>query len=231
MKKKVLIIGGSSSLGIKVVEVFRKNKYEVISTFCNTTPPKDKKNLFNIKLDLSDNLSIRDFICDQTKDMKFDVVIFISGVLPGKSIKEYEFDEIDEVIATNFSGIAKFFKLIQNNLSKKSKVVFLTSVSAERGSYDPIYAASKGALVSFMKSIALWSKGNIYTNAVSPSLIEGSSMYNEMDSARVDFHKKNSPSGELIYIDDLANIIYDITKPNWQGLNGAVISVNGGSNV
>ena len=79
MKKKVLIIGGSSSLGIKVVEVFRKNKYEVISTFCNTTPPKDKKNLFNIKLDLSDNLSIRDFICDQTKDMKFDVVIFISG--------------------------------------------------------------------------------------------------------------------------------------------------------
>ena len=90
---------------------------------------------------------------------------------------------------------------------------------------------AKGFGIFYEINCTLVKKGNIYTNAVSPSLIEGSSMYNEMDSARVDFHKKNSPSGELIYIDDLATIIYDITKPNWQGLNGAVISVNGGSNV
>ena len=113
----------------------------------------------------------------------------------------------------------------------KSKVIFISSISAERGSYDPIYAASKGALISFMKSISLWSEGKILSNAISPGLIEGSTMFNQMIESRREFHTKNTPSGKLTSINDLSKIIFDITKSNWDNLNGQVISVNGGSYV
>lgn len=230
--KTALIIGGSSSLGISIINKFIEDGFKVLSTYCNSELSNTLNNQINLKLDLNDDKSIFEFAdLKEIKNTKIDVLIFISAILPGKSIQEYTFNEIDNVISINFSGIAKVFKVLKNNLIYKSKVIFISSISAERGSYDPIYAASKGALISFMKSISLWSEGKILSNAISPGLIEGSTMFNQMIESRREFHIKNTPSGKLTSINDLSKIIFDITKSNWDNLNGQVISINGGSYV
>ena len=37
-----------------------------------------------------------------------------------------------------------------------------------------------------------------------------------------------SPTGKLVEMDSLAEIFYDLAKPNWDVANGSVIQVNGG---
>ncbi len=114
-------------------------------------------------------------------------------------------------------------------MSDRSVILFLGSVYGERGSFDPIYAASKGALAAFAKSLAAWNKGRVRANIISPSLIESSTMYEDMAPDRRAFHAQANPSGELVQSEDLAGVIFDLTLPHWKHVNGTVIRVNGGS--
>ena len=226
--KSVLIIGGSSSLGPSIINKFISKDYIVFSTFFSSSQKTNQA--LNFFLDLNNNDSILDFVNKtEIKKAKFDVVIFLSGILPGKSIDDYSFDEIEEVTSINFTGIAKTFKSLKNSLAHKSKIIFISSASASRGSYDPIYSASKGALVAFMKSIYLWSNGTIFTTAINPNLIDSSTMFNEMIKSRQEFHKKNSPTGELTTIEEFSQIIINLTDSDFSKINGKIIDIDGGA--
>jgi 3-oxoacyl-[acyl-carrier protein] reductase len=106
----------------------------------------------------------------------------------------------------------------------------ISSISAQRGSYDPIYAASKAAILSFVKSLAV-GLGGVRVNAIAPGLIEDSTMYKEMSVDRQELHRQQTSQKRLLHISDLADVIYDISKNHWKHLNGACIDLNGGQYV
>ena len=62
-------------------------------------------------------------------------------------------------------------------------------------------------------------------------MIDETSMFNDMDTARQEFHINQSPTKKLTTKEDLSKIIFDMTKPHWSNINGEVIKVNGGSYV
>ena len=57
-------------------------------------------------------------------------------------------------MSVNFNGQAKLIMSILSMLTPRSGLLLFSSISVQRGSYDPIYAASKGALLSLVKSLA-----------------------------------------------------------------------------
>jgi 3-oxoacyl-[acyl-carrier protein] reductase len=144
---------------------------------------------------------------------------------------EYTFEEIDKVMSINFTGQAKLIKKIIPLLSKKSRLLLLSSISAQKGSYDPIYAASKGGLLSFVKSLLPSLPVGASINAIAPGLIQDSTMFKNMTSDRQDIHKAQINSGKLLNEEDLAKIIFDLCQDHWNHLNGACIDLNGGQYV
>ena len=81
--------------------------------------------------------------------------------------------------------------------TKNASVIFMSSISGQRGSYDPIYSASKAAQIGFIKSIALWEGSEIRINGIAPSLVENSSMFNEMPAERQKYHMSQSPTSNF----------------------------------
>jgi 3-oxoacyl-[acyl-carrier protein] reductase len=229
--KSVLIIGASSSIGKELIDVFLKNQYTVMGTY-NNSKLQEQKNLSSIKLDLDCNKSIDEFndYIDLSK-LNFDVCIFMSGILPGKNLDEYSKKEIDNVMSTNFSGFAKLYKKLKNNLVDKSHLIIVSSISGQRGSYDPIYAGSKGALISFVKSLSQIEPLRTRANVVAPALIQDSKMFQDMNPSRQKFHIESTPTKKLTKKEDIANIIFDMTKEHWSNVNGEVIKINGGTYV
>ena len=110
------------------------------------------------------------------------------------------------------------------------KILMISSISAQRGSYDPIYAASKGAILSFVKSIAN-GLGGTRVNAIAPGLIEDSAMFNEMSIERREFHRQQKSNKQLLDISDFSRIIFDLSRNHWKHLNGACIDLNAGQYV
>jgi len=182
-------------------------------------------------LDLEKNKSIENFIKKVCSTLShIDTAIFLAGILPGKNLEEYDIAVMEKVMAINLTGQAKIVKGLLSLLDLNSQVIMISSISAQKGSYDPIYAASKGAILSFVKSLAV-SLGGVRVNAIAPGLIEDSTMFKEMSTDRQDLHRQQTTQKRLLYMSDLAGVIYDISKNHWKHLNGACIDLNGGQYV
>jgi len=231
--KTIIILGASSSIGKAIFNQFNNKDNKLISTyFSGNSPDNTYKNDKSFCVDLDSNKSIIKF-SDMliSENINVDVLISLAGILPGKNLLEYTFEEIDKVMSINFTGQAKLIKKIIPLLSKKSRLLLLSSISAQKGSYDPIYAASKGGLLSFVKSLLPSLPVGASINAIAPGLIQDSTMFKNMTSDRQDIHKAQINSGELLNEEDLAKIIFDLCQDHWSHLNGACIDLNGGQYV
>ena len=223
-------IGASSSIGQAIASRFAKFD-RVITTYSSRTPEGPQQpNAFH--LDLREDLSIERFVDELNKvTSTVEIVIFLSGILPGKDLKGYAFTEVDEVMSINFSGQAKLLIKMLPLVTVRSRLLMFSSISAQRGSFDPIYAASKGALLSFVKSVCSQLPPGARINAVAPGLIQDSAMFLEMSVQRQEFHRQQVPSQQLLGQQALADIVFDICQPHWAHLNGACIDLNGGQYV
>lgn len=228
---RVLVVGGSSSIGMEIVHGFAKRGDDVLSTFANTKVGEPKGVRF-LHLDLGQPDSFNDFAETVSRSLRaIDILVFLSGILPGKSLQDYSNELIDTAIKINFSGFSQVMRHLLPLMALDSHVLVMSSISAERGSYDPIYAASKAALIGLVKSLAVWHGNKIRFNCVAPGLVEGSTMFHEMAPDRSSHHRDHSPTGRLLSVDELAGIVISLTEPTWRQLNGSVVRVNGGSYV
>ena len=226
-KKNVLIIGGSSSLGLEIVNKFISNDWNVIATY-NLNKLSMQKNLTIQKLNLLSLKSINTFINFLKTSSKIDCMIFLPSIINGKKLQEYSFKEVNDCLSINFNSQAYLFGKILFCFSKKGSILFISSISGERGSYDPIYAASKGAQISFVKSISKSLAPDLRVNILSPSLIKDSNMYLKMEKSIRKRHLLTNPMKTLMLKEDFAQIVYNISSKHWKHLNGQVISLNGG---
>lgn len=228
----VVVVGASSSIGGAILDRFGDSAKRVLGTYSAHAPVVQEGRAEMVHLDLRDNASIEAFSLRlKTVAARIDVVIFLAGLLPGKSLDAYALSEVDEVMSVNFNGQAKVLSRVLPFLTEHTRVLMFSSISAQRGSFDPIYAASKGALLSFVKSMAARLPQGARINAVAPGLIEDSTMFHDMAESRRDFHRSQIPSGHLLRSESLADIVFDLCQAHWSHLNGACIDLNGGQYV
>jgi len=117
------------------------------------------------------------------------------------------------------------------HFSPGGHVIFVSSISGERGSFDPIYAASKAAQIAFIKSLATWLAPTLRVNAIAPALIADSSMFRSMAPERRQHHVSQTPTKRLTTKEEIAGVIVSLCEPAWDNLNGQVIRINGGTHV
>lgn len=230
-EKNIVIVGASSSIGNSIVSKFRSPSTRIIASYFSNNDINFDDNIPALELDLSKDQSVENFIKEvHSITLHIDTAIFLAGILPGKNLKEYDVADIDKVMTINFTGQAKIIKGILPLLDSDSQIIMISSISAQRGSYDPIYAASKGAILSFVKSLSA-GLGGVRVNAIAPGLIEDSTMYKEMSADRRELHRQQTYQKTLLHMTDLADVIFDISKKHWAHLNGACIDLNGGQYV
>lgn len=228
----IVIIGASSSVGEAMIEKFNSADYYIAATYHSNNQIAAGENVIPLPLDLTDNKSIADFPNKIKNSMThIDTAIFLSAVCPGNSLSEYNTFEVEEVMSVNFTGQAKVIIKILPLLRPGSQIIMFSSISAQKGSYDAVYAASKGAVLSFVKSLASTLPKGVRINTVAPGLIEGSAMFNEMTPERRKHHSELIPTGRFLQLPDLANVVYDLCQSHWAHLNGACIDLNGGQYV
>lgn len=228
----VLIVGASSSIGNEISSLFRNASMRLITTFKSTPASGTDEHSDAIYLDLRDDESIESFELKLKERMqRIDIAIFLAGILPGKNLGSYDFESIDEVMDVNFNGQAKLLLKIIPMLTARSRLLLFSSISAQRGSFDPIYAASKGALLSLVKSLITELPTGARINSIAPGLIQDSSMFIDMAPERQEYHRNQIPSKQLMCPQDLAKIVFDLCQDHWSHLNGACIDLNGGQYV
>ena len=225
---RVLIVGGSSSVGCAAARAFASRGDAVVATHANSRPGFPE-GVAPLRLDLGQVQEFEEFAGDCARLLgRIDYLVLLPGILPGKQLADYPPALLEQVMAVNFSAQAALVRALMPLMAEGGSVLAMSSISGQQGSFDPIYAASKAAMIAFVKSMALWHGAKVRFNCLAPGLIEDSTMFEAMSPERRQWHVEQTPTRALLRIDDLAQLIVDLAQPQWRSLNGAVIALNGG---
>ncbi len=160
-----------------------------------------------------------------------DILINAAGIWKGTPILQMSDEEMDRVMDVNFMGSYNCTKLVLPQMveRKKGKIVFVVSVAGKIGSGTAShYAASKGAGIAFVKSLAreLASHG-ILVNAVAPGLID-TPMGKATGEYGIHGYMARCPLGRLGKPDEVASLAVFLGSAASDFITGQVWNVCGG---
>ena len=147
-QKHALLICSSNSVGLCLSERFLKDGWVISQTSRKIEPLSEGVNK-NYFLDVSSDDSISEFSKVVRAADKIDVMIFLCGYLSGQALVDIDNEVITEQFVVNAISQVKIVKMLLTHMNDQGRVVFLNSISAFNGSYDPVYASSKAAIVGF----------------------------------------------------------------------------------
>ena len=116
-------------------------------------------------------------------------------------------------------------------MSEGGRIVLVSSTAGQRGeAFHADYAASKGAMISFVKSLAieLAPKG-ITVNSVAPGWVDTEMVAPVMSPDERARHEKAIPVGRIATPRDIAGPIVFLCSELARHVTGEVLNVNGGS--
>jgi 3-oxoacyl-[acyl-carrier protein] reductase len=135
------------------------------------------------------------------------------------------------VINTNLHGAYNFCKAVGFSMmrNRKGRIINVSSVAAEHVNMGQTnYAASKGAVNSFTKALAveLASRG-VTVNAIAPGFIE-TDMSEAVRNKAGDIIKKMIPMRRLGQASDIAKVAVFLASDQASYMTGQVLTVDGG---
>ena len=221
---KSLVIGGSASIGAAIVSAFHHDGHDVVATYRTAKPP----NLDGAKwlhVDLANRKAGSDVAAaaDGAK-----VAVFCPGLVLGQPLGQYSDEQIDEMVDVNFAGQVRVIRDISPVMADDSQIILIGSLAAQRGSDDPLYGATKGAIHALAKSLAKSLAPRIRVNVIAPGMVTETRMHDATPESVIEGRMKQTPTGHFISAGELAQIVLDLTKPHWRQVNGACIDINGG---
>jgi len=179
--KSILITGANSGIGKSVALLFAREGADIAIVYhqdeedakevCDKIRALGRKAII-FSGDLGDCKFCEDTVSETVKEFgKIDILINNAGTqFPCDNIENMEEEKIRITFNSNIIGMILLTKAVFPHLKQGSSIINTTSAVAYQGHEELIdYSATKGAIVSFTRSLALQSKPKgIRVNAVAP---------------------------------------------------------------
>jgi 3-oxoacyl-[acyl-carrier protein] reductase len=228
-RNSILVVGASGGIGSAIVAKLCDSPYRLIGLDRVTPFSSSCEDFININLDSHE--AVEDaFLRIRTISSDFRAVIFAIGTYKRTRFHDYGNSDLQSIFWDNFFCVFFLLQLMVPELLCKeaSRIVIVTSQAAVTGGADPGYAAAKGALHSFIKSIAReFARSGLRCNGVSPGPVD-TAMSNVMSAERKDFYKNAIPIGRFSTAPEVAEAVAFLVLSDGNSINGAIIDVDGG---
>ncbi len=238
IKKHVLVLGGSSDIGLEVIKNFLEMKWEVTAHYF-----KNNKKLKNLKSNYKNfNIIKFDFSKYKTpsieKNMKkkfnkkYDSVINLIGYIDNKSFEETSLDSTLKSITANAILpilLEKF--LIKKMLYKNwGRVLNCSSIGIKfgGGKYSYNYSISKHCLEFIPNSYKIWAKNNVFINNLRIGVTNTKIHKRMKKNLKMKQRLKLIPANRMAEPKEIANYIINLTTSKNSYMTGQTLTVSGG---
>lgn len=172
-----------------------------------------------------------------------EMLVVNAGIADSSPFDKMSRDSWDRIIAVNLTAAFDCAQAALGDLleSQNGRLVFIASVASLRGvPYAAHYAASKHGLLGLTRSLAAeYAKTNLTANAVCPGYVD--TPMTDQSIARVsqitgrsEDQSRNAiaginASGRLVDPKGIATLILTLCLPQSRDINGAALTIDGGS--
>ncbi len=240
--KVALITGGSRGIGRATAILFGKlGGTPVVNYLSNETAAKQVVaeieviggKAVSIAGDVSDLRQVKRMVDMLLKQLgHIDILVNNAGVWLPSSIKQFDFAAYEQTLAINLTGSINCCSAVVPAMIEQGggRIINIASTAGQRGEagYSP-YAASKGAIISFTKSLAAeLAADNILVNCVAPGWVDTDM---SAEAIRLESEKIFSaiPLRRPATAEEIAWPILFLASEGASYITGEILNVNGGS--
>ena len=238
--KTVFVTGSSAGIGKAIAVKCSKMNANVIVTGRNSG--RIEATFKELEANSNNQFLVADLTNEDDIDRivealpALDGVVFNAGVVKTVPVAYIKKEQIQEVFDVNFtSSVVLIQKLLRRRkINKDASICFISSVASNYVNIgNSLYSASKGAVNSFTKALALeLASKQIRVNAILPGFIETGILENsKIDQASIDEHLKNYPMGRFGKPDDIANGVIYLMSDASQWTTGSLMIIDGGYSI
>lgn len=233
--KQILVTGASSGIGKGIalacaqmgatIFLNGRNKERLDEVFALL--PEGEHQVF--AADLSDKEVVKTMVMALPK---LDGIVMCAGVanrIPCKSITQAD---IDYIMKTNIEApmLLQAELLAKKKVNKAASIVYVASRAYESPSMgNAIYSASKGAVVSYAKCLALeLASRQIRVNCICPGMVWTDLITNVLNEEDLKVAEQNYPLKRFGKVDDIANLAIYLLSDASSWMTGNAIDISGG---
>ena len=224
MKKNILLIGGSSGIGLSLVNQISQDHNVYVACRSNNSLPENV-NYINYDV-LNDELDSSLF------PETIDSFIYLPGSINLRPFKSLSIESFKEDLEINFIGLIKSLKSVLKNLSasNSASIVLFSTVAVQRGMpFHSSVSSSKGAIEGLAKSLAAELSPKIRVNVIAPSLVN-TPLANRFlnNDIKIEKSANRHPLKRIGSASDIANLIDYLISDKSSWITGQIIAVDGG---
>lgn len=244
-KKVALVTGAASGIGRATAVALAAAGYNVAINYSRSADTARQTaelaqakgaNTLLFQCDVSDDSCVRAMLAAvEQKFGRLDALVNNAGTTTNVKPKDFDglsAEEWDRVFAVNVRGLFQVTRAAVPLLkAAHGSIVSTASIVGLRPGPQPLpYAASKAAVVSLTRLLALNLGPEIRVNAVAPGWMEGDWMARMLKDKYEDLmaHRaRSTPLQRVVTAQDVAEVIVNLVTSN-RMVNGEVIVVDGG---
>ena len=223
--KNILIIGGSSGIGLALAELLASNNNIYVASRSNE----------NVK-----HLNVQHITFDATQEEldtsglpdHLDGFVYCPGSINLRPFKGLKLDAFQIDFEINVLGAVRSLKSVLGHLSASgdAAVVFFSTVAVQTGMpFHSSVASSKGAIEGLTRSLAAEFAPKIRVNAIAPSLVDtplSSKFLN--NEAKIDKANERHPLGRVGSAIEIAQATAFLLGKESGWMTGRVLQLDGG---
>jgi 2-deoxy-D-gluconate 3-dehydrogenase len=239
-EKVAIVTGANRGLG-KAIAVAYAREGAYVALICRGMPDETTLEIEKIggnysvfRYDLSDVDGLKDLVVDITRQCgTIDILFNNAGTQSRHSCVDFPKNDWDYVMDVNCNSVFFLCQQVGKIMIEKGsgKIINMASLLSFQGGLTvPAYAASKGAVMQFTKSLSNeWAKLGVNVNCIAPGYCDtdiNTALIN--DSVRSRQILERIPAGRWGRPEDIAGAAIFLASSASDYVNGIVLPVDGG---
>ena len=241
--RRALVTGGSRGIGAATARLLARAGADVAITYRSRQADADvvaaevaslgRRSSVH-RVELADRAAVDEAV-DQIAAAwgGVDILIGNAGIWPVEEqpVRDMVDERWSTTMAENVDGMFYSTRAALRHMGTGGRVVLVSSTAGQRGeSMHADYAASKGAMISFVKSVAIEvAKRGITVNSVAPGWVDTEMCADPFSGGGRDRIASAIPVGRIASVDDIAGPIVFLCTNAARHITGEILNVNGGS--
>ena len=228
MQKNILIVGGSSGIGLSLAQKLSTTDAQLINLSRSYSDELQKLNISHISWDVKEAFTQAEALPDVIHGL-----VYCPGTINLKPFQRLSEEEFMEDFQVNVLGAIKILQACLKPLKKAkgASVLLFSTVASRLGmNFHSSIAVAKSGVEGLAKSLAAeWSMHQIRVNVIAPSLTDTPLASKLLSSdERKEASAKRHPLGRYGQAEDIADMGIFLLSDQSSWITGQIIGVDGG---
>lgn len=232
--KRAFVTGGGRGIGRATAALLARAGAKVAIGYRARKPAAEPHVVAVVRSDLGTSTGAAKAVGEALRALggSLDILVVNHGVWPPEDVPVAKLtdEQWESTRRANLDAVIYVCRAAIPNIARGGTIVLVSSTAGQRGeAFHADYAATKGAVISLTKSLAVELAPQITVNCVAPGWVDTEMAAKPYAAGGRERIERTIPLGRVASADDVAGPIAFLCSPLARHITGEILNVNGGS--